>query len=76
MNFTKQQARHYKAQQMKLGYYLVNQDNKRQFISPRVDVQALEKISVKGDWWIDRYHGLDVDGGQVWDNLDHTGKFI
>ena len=64
------------------GYYVVVED-KRYFVSEKVDTDALNTVlepllnKHNGyDYWIDYSCGADVDGKPAWVNLDYSDKFI
>ena len=63
------------------GYYAVVED-KRYFISEKVDEDALNDVlrpllnkENNYDYWIDYSYGADVDGKPAWANLDFSDRF-
>lgn len=68
---------------MKPGYYLVTPNGERRFISARVSHTALEALcdrylteSNGWQYWVDYYHGLDIQDRPHWANWDHTDLFL
>jgi hypothetical protein len=65
------------------GFYLVTPDGARHFIAPRVNPAALDRacdrhLTAATGWryWVDRYHGLDIQDRPHWANWDHTDLFL
>lgn len=69
------------------GYYIVlepeNSPSERFFISAFPNVPTFEKLcskvlsdAFKGDWWVARSFGFDINGDIAWSELDCTEKFV
>ena len=62
------------------GYYLVDADRVRHFISERIDNARLESVlcglkNSDSQWWIDKNCGTDSKGVVIWANFDQTAHF-
>lgn len=74
---------HVNPEPMQKGYYLVREsDGVRFFIGPYASMRYLDKVCDKvlsdkhgWDYWIDFYHGLDIEGRPYWSNIDQVEAF-